>query len=69
MKLKKLVNKLGTNINARITILDVFYDYLGGVEKLKKEEFYQENKNRKVKYMDILNEGKLPELVIVLKDK
>ncbi len=69
MKLKKLVNKLGTNIEARITILDVCEDYSGGVENLKEEKFYQENRDRKIEYVDILNEGKLPELVIALEER
>ena len=66
MKLKKLIKKFGSNMDAKITILDVIENYSKGVEKLREERFYQENKNRKIEYVDILDEEEKPELVIAL---
>ena len=66
MKLKKLIKKFGSNMDAKITILDVIENYNKGVEELRTEHFYQENKNRKIEYVDILDEEEKPELVIAL---
>ena len=65
MKLRDLINKLNENSDCEITISTLCDEYADGVELLKEEEWYIENRNCKVIDFNICFSGHcVPEIRI-----
>lgn len=63
MRLRDVLNKF-TNSSFLLTINGVCDEWYGGVEELKKEEYYKEYRDKTVKSMAILSTNDKPELII-----
>ena len=67
MKLKEVLNKFA-NVSWLLTINGVCDEWYGGVEKLKKEDYYKNYKEKKVIEMAILSTNCMPELCITIEE-
>lgn len=67
MKLKEVLNKF-TNDSWLLTINSVCDEWYGGVEELKKEDYYKNYKEKKVIEMAILSTNCMPELCITIEE-
>lgn len=63
MKLRTLLNKF-TNSFFLLTIDGVCEEWYGGVEKIKKEDYYKKYRDKKVLEISILTTNMQPELRI-----
>ena len=65
MRLKDVIRKLNISSRCEITITYLCDEYAEGVEALKKEEWYRENKNCKVTDIYVGVSGHdVPEIII-----
>ena len=67
MKLKTFLNKF-TNSDWLLTINGVCDEWYGGVNELKKEEYYKKYKDKNVIGIAILLTNNMPELIIRLEE-
>lgn len=65
MKLREVLNKF-SNSSFLLTINGVCDEWYGGVEELKKEEYYKEYRDKNVQSMAILTTNETPELIITI---
>lgn len=67
MRLRDVLNKF-TNSAWLLTINGVCDEWYGGVEELKKQDYYKDYRDKKVIRMSILMTNEMPELCITIEE-